>query len=118
MADTVIKRHPIRGFLYGIFFGLGLVMLAVGQGWVALGTTPPFILFIVGLLVGTLWGMFGPAKKPKGQPPAEPVEVEAVEPEAAPDEAGAESDAAPAEPAEAGAEAVTEPDAGGDENQA
>jgi hypothetical protein len=37
MTETVTKRHPIRGFLYGIVFGLGLMMLAVGQGSAALG---------------------------------------------------------------------------------
>lgn len=72
MAEQILKRHPIRGLLYGIFFGLGLAFVAVGQGWAALGTAPPIILFVVGLIVGTVWGMFGPAKRPKG---AEPVEV-------------------------------------------
>lgn len=70
MADTTIKRHPIRGFLYGILFGLGLVFVVVGQGWAALGTTPPFLVFVGGLVVGTLWGAYGPAKAPKGAPPA------------------------------------------------
>jgi hypothetical protein len=75
MNETITKRHPIRGFLYGIVFGLGLMMLAVGQGWAALGTWPPFILFVVGLVVATLWGMYAPAKPPKGEPPPERVEV-------------------------------------------
>jgi hypothetical protein len=72
MAEQILKRHPIRGLLYGIFFGLGLTFVAVGQGWAALGTAPPIILFVVGLIVGTVWGLFGPAKRPKGP---EPVEV-------------------------------------------
>jgi len=63
--NTVVKRHPIRGFLYGIVFGLGLMLIVVGQGLAALGTWPPFIVFIVGIGVGTLWSMFGPAKGPK-----------------------------------------------------
>jgi len=79
MTETVTKRHPIRGFLYGIVFGLGLMMLAVGQGWAALGTWPPFILFIAGLVAATLWGMYAPAKAPKGDPPPERVEVTATE---------------------------------------
>ena len=82
MAETVIKRHPIRGLLWGILFGLGIALVAVGQGWAALGTAPPFILFLVGLVVGTLWGMFGPAKAAKGTPPPEPVTVEQTEPDA------------------------------------
>lgn len=68
--ETITKRHPIRGFLYGILLGLGLMLLVVGQGIAALGTYPPFIVLIVGIVLGTLWGMFGPAKAPKGPPPA------------------------------------------------
>lgn len=63
-----IKRHPIRGFLYGILFGLGLMMIVVGQGIAALGTWPPFIVFIAGVVIATLWSIFGPAKN-KGTPP-------------------------------------------------
>ena len=70
ITDTKLKRHPIRGFLWGIFFGLGLALITVGQGWAALGTWPPFIVLIVGIIVGTLWATFGPAKAPKGPPPA------------------------------------------------
>ena len=111
MATQVLKRHPIRGFLYGIFFGLGLALVAIGQGWAALGTWSSFLVFVVGVVVATLWGTFGPSKKPKGPPPAEPDAVEpptpsrfddfdkprdeepaadAVAPDAAPDEAGGE----------------------------
>ncbi len=101
MADTTTKRHPIRGFLYGIMFGLGLALTAIGQKWVALGTWPPFILFIVGLVVGTAWATFAPAKKPKGpapdaapEPPAEPEPPTEAEPEA-PTEAQPEPDPEP-----------------------
>jgi hypothetical protein len=79
MAEQVTKRHPIRGFFYGIFFGLGLALMAIGQGWAALGTLPPLILVIVGIVIGTLWGFVAPAKKPKGDPPPEPVHVENLE---------------------------------------
>ncbi len=68
--ETITKRHPIRGLLYGILLGLGLMLLVVGQGIAALGTYPPFIVLIVGIVAGTLWGMYGPAKAPKGPPPA------------------------------------------------
>ena len=67
--ETTVKRHPIRGFFYGIPFGLGLMMIVVGQGWAALGTWPPFIVLIVGIVVSMAWSTFGPAKKPKGAPP-------------------------------------------------
>lgn len=68
-STAATKRHPIRGFLYGIPFGLGLAMIAIGQKWAALGTWPPFIIFIVGIIVSMLWSTFGPAKAPKGAPP-------------------------------------------------
>lgn len=73
--DTITKRHPIRGFLYGILFGLGLLMVVVGQGYAALGTWPPFIVFIVGVVAATSWSIFGPAKAPKGAPP-EPMDTQ------------------------------------------
>ena len=66
--DTVTKRHPIRGFLYGVFFGLGLALIVVGQGMGALGTWPPLIVFVVGVFAATLWGIAGPVKAPKGHP--------------------------------------------------
>jgi hypothetical protein len=94
MPATTTKRHPIRGFLYGIVFGLGLAFVAIGQKWAALGTWPPFILFLVGIVVGTLWSTFGPAKGPKGPAPAAP--------DAGPDpvpEAPATDVADPADPA-------------------
>jgi TM2 domain-containing membrane protein YozV len=92
-TNTTTKKHPIRGFLYGIFFGLGLALIAVGQGWAALGTRPPIVILVVGIIIGTLWSMFGPAKGPKGAPSAnatvdpdpepEPAEESAVDEEAA-----------------------------------
>jgi len=97
---TTTKRHPIRGFFYGILLGLGLTLIVVGQGIAALGTWPPFLVLIGGIVIGTLWGMYGPAKAPKGAPPAaaevidEPAPVEA-EPAPA-DEAPTEEPAADA----------------------
>lgn len=75
-ASATTKRHPIRGFLYGIPFGLGLAMIAIGQKMVALGTWPPFIILIVGILVSMAWSMFGPAKAPKGEAPSASSEPE------------------------------------------
>lgn len=78
--DTTTKRHPIRGFLYGIFFGLGLAMIVVGQGIAALGTWPPVIVFVVGLIAATLWSIYGPAKAPKGPPPSGATVVDTAPP--------------------------------------
>ncbi len=100
MAQEITKRHPIRGFIWGIFFGLGLALIAIGQGYAALGTWPPLILLIVGIVVGTLWGLFAPAKKPKGEPPREQVPVEALGSQRS--ERSAEVTAADPEPETAG----------------
>lgn len=59
------KRKPVLGVLYGVVLGLGLMLVAIGQGWAALGTWPPFLILIVGIILGTLWSTFGPAKGPK-----------------------------------------------------
>ena len=68
-SAPVTQRHPIRGFLYGIFFGLGLALIAIGQKWAALGTWPPILLLVGGVAVGTLWSTVGPAKAPEGPAP-------------------------------------------------
>ena len=85
MADNTVKRHPIRGFLYGIVFGLGLALVAIGQSWAALGTLPPFILLVVGIIVGTVWSTFGPPKGPKGETPMDPDPGPTPEPEPEPE---------------------------------
>ena len=105
-SETVTKRHPVRGFFWGIPFGLGLMLIAVGQGWAALGTWPPFIVFLIGVIVATLWATLGPAKAPKGPPPSgatladEPTpEPETIpEPEPTPEAAAAESEMTEAAP--------------------
>ncbi|MGI9605131.1 MAG: hypothetical protein ACR2P0_03235 [Acidimicrobiales bacterium] len=65
MNTVTIVRHPIRGLLYGVLFGLGLMLIAVGQGFAALGTWPPLLILVGGIAVGVLWSMYGPAKGPK-----------------------------------------------------
>lgn len=75
MSTQDVERHPIRGALYGVLLGLGLALAAVGQGIVALGTYPPFLILLFGILAGTAWGMFGPAKGLKGTEPPKPVEI-------------------------------------------
>ncbi len=116
MADTTTKRHPIRGFLYGIVFGLGLALIVIGQSMAALGTWPPFIVFIVGVVLGTLWGTYGPAKAPKGPPPSgatvEDVPAPAPAPEAEPEPAPVGAEAAAEEPAPDVDDAATETDRG------
>jgi len=98
MADQNLKRHPIRGGIWGIPTGIGLGLLAVNSQIFSLSITTLVAFAVLGIVVGAVWASFGPAKKPKGAPP---VAAESVpEPISAPPvEAG--PDATPAAPVEA-----------------
>lgn len=56
------KRRPVRGIIWGVILGLGLALISIGQGWAALGTWPPVLILLAGIVVGFLWSTFGPAK--------------------------------------------------------
>jgi len=73
-ASTVKKSHPIRGALYGIILGLGLALMAIGRKIANLDSITPIILVLVGIVIGIIWGMVAPAKKPKGPAPVETLE--------------------------------------------
>ncbi len=75
MADTVVKKHPLRGALWGSLMGIGVALFLI-IGYPVIGIGDPVSLAIqvglviaAGVLVGVLWAMFGPAKKLKGDPP-------------------------------------------------
>jgi len=68
MAEQVLKRHPVRGGVWGIPTGLGLGLLAVNSQVVSLSITTLVIGAVVGIAIGALWASFGPTKKPKGSP--------------------------------------------------
>ena len=100
MAETTIKKHPIRGAIWGVPMGLGLALLLAGQGVIAFGDTTPFIVVVViGMLISIAWSMFGPAKEPK-EPAPDADAAEVVEPEPSPDAVEEEADRAPAESGE------------------
>ena len=75
MADTVTKKHAIRAAIWGIILGLGVVIYLtlvfpiIALESVSSVTTQGIIVIVVVMIVSILWGMFGPAKKPKGTPP-------------------------------------------------
>ncbi len=68
------KRHPIRGALWGIPFGLGLALVLVSTTVIPLDLMQIVIVMLVGVALGVVWGMYGPAKRARGiAPPAPPV---------------------------------------------
>ena len=60
MSD--VKRHPVRGFFAGLLVGLGVALLGIVTSQIALGTIPPYLCIVVGIVLGVLWAMFGPAR--------------------------------------------------------
>lgn len=78
MTNTQLLRHPLRGLLWGLVLGLGVAVLltfvwpvvgldnvrSVAIKWVA----------IVGaiMFISMLWGLFGPARRPRGAAPGYP----------------------------------------------
>ena len=67
-TPMVTKRHPVRGALYGIVLGVGLAAIAIGRKLVALDSALPWVLLVLGIVVGGLWGAFAPPKKPRDRP--------------------------------------------------
>jgi hypothetical protein len=76
MADTQLKRHPFRAAFWGFILGLGVavyltfVWSVIGLDTIT-GVVVKWILVVGGVMIlSILWGLFGPAKKPKGPAPA------------------------------------------------
>jgi hypothetical protein len=69
-AQPTLKRHPIRGFIWGIVTGLGVGLLLMVLSIVPLSV--PMLIAYTGsvAVLGAVWGTFGPAKKPKNQAPS------------------------------------------------
>ncbi|MBN2113310.1 MAG: hypothetical protein JW785_04200 [Acidimicrobiia bacterium] len=76
MAQTQLKRHPVRAALWGLILGLGVfvyltfVWPVIGlDDWKAVALKGALVVGGV-MLLSIFWGLFGPAKKPKGPAPA------------------------------------------------
>lgn len=78
MADTNIKRHPIRGAFYGLLLGISAAYFLFFQLTVfgfdtITGVLTRFGLTVLaGVVVGVVWAYVAPAKQPKGAAPAAP----------------------------------------------
>jgi len=89
MSDQDLKRHPIRGGIWGIPTGLGLGLLAVNSQIFSLSLTTLAVFAVLGIAIGAVWASFGPAKKPKGAAPVAPAVEPVPVPMAAPIEEAA-----------------------------
>ena len=65
-----LRRHPIRGLLWGLMMGIGLTLVLVVTKVISLDLTMMIVVTAIAMLVAVLWSTVGPAKQPKGPPPA------------------------------------------------
>jgi tetrahydromethanopterin S-methyltransferase subunit G len=88
MVDAQIKRHPIRGALYGLLIGFMLAYFVFFRftmfGFDSLGgVVTKFVMVVLfGVVLGVVWAYVAP---PKGGS-APPAAMEDPEPPAAPEE--------------------------------
>ena len=78
--EAVVRRHPIRGFLWGLLMGIGLTLVLVLTKVIGLDLTMMIVVTAIAVLVGVLWSTVAPAKPPKGPPPATVTVAGAPEP--------------------------------------
>lgn len=69
-TPTVKHLHPIRGFFWGLLFGVGLAFVLVFATLIELSISNLAIVTFVGLALGVAWSLVGPAKPPSGPPPS------------------------------------------------
>jgi len=67
--EPVLHRHPIRGAIWGLVMGFGVILLLMVLRIVPVMIPTAIIYAVVGGVVGILWGVFGPPKRPKGRAP-------------------------------------------------
>lgn len=75
---TVKKLRPFRGLFWGLVFGIGLAGVLIVTTTITVSVLGIVAVLVVGLFVGVVWGVLGPAKKPKGPPPSTRVIVTQV----------------------------------------
>lgn len=75
MTETTIRRHPGRAAAWGFLLGLGVFVyltfvwpVIALDSWTSV-TVKAVVVVLVVMAVSVLWGLFGPARKPKGPAP-------------------------------------------------
>jgi hypothetical protein len=68
--EQVIKKHPVRGALWGLLLGFSLAVYAILFAIIPFTDWVPLLLVaLVGVAIGVAWAYLAPAKQPKGGPP-------------------------------------------------
>lgn len=78
MAEQTLKRHPIRGFVWGLITGLGVGLLLMVLSVIALSIPTLVVYTAVAAVLGAVWGLIGPPKKPRGAAPEVTTETPAA----------------------------------------
>lgn len=60
--EPTLKRHPIRGFFWGLLAGIGVAFILINFAVVALGTLTPWVIALGVAVLGVIWGLVGPAR--------------------------------------------------------
>ena len=71
-TKPTVRYHPIRGAVYGLFFGLGLALLLMVFKVLGLSVPLMIVLGLVFLVLGAVWGRFAPPRATKEPPPERP----------------------------------------------
>lgn len=77
MAEMVVVRHPIRGLLWGLLFGIGLAFVLVFSTIIVFARVPVATTIAIGTAAGLLWSVIGPPRTTRSPPP-EPAPANSV----------------------------------------
>lgn len=63
-AQGVVRRrsHPFIGLIGGLLLGLGVALLLISYSVAPLGVATPWVTIALFLILGLLWGLFGPTR--------------------------------------------------------
>jgi hypothetical protein len=63
-AQGVVRRrsHPFIGLIGGLLLGVGVALLMISYSVVPLGVATPWLVIALFVILGLLWGLFGPTR--------------------------------------------------------
>jgi multisubunit Na+/H+ antiporter MnhB subunit len=64
----VKRRHPFRGFFGGLLLGLGVALLMIFVGFAPMGEITPWVVIVLGIVIGLLVAFAGPTRGHRGDP--------------------------------------------------